>query len=737
MFAPPSFVLRIAIPSPLREYFDYLPLTGMLPEQLQPGIRIKVPFGRRILIGILISVEPTTKIPTHKLRSVIQIIDEKPLFDETFIKLCQWTSEYYHYSLGEILSNALPTTLRRDIAAEKPGITAWRLTDYGKTTSDIPAKRNKKQIELLSLFKNHLDGLNENDLLNQGFTQQAIYYLARFDYIEPFTIYPEGHVSVLKNVTLPTLNEHQATAINAINNGLNAYQTFLLDGITGSGKTEVYLQAIEKVLAQNKQALILVPEISLTPQTVERFSARFNVNIVILHSGLNHRERCQNWLAAKHGTARIIIGTRSAVFTPMTNLGIIIVDEEHDISFKQQDSFRYSARDVAVMRAHLQNIPIVLGSATPSFESLYNANIKRYETLSLPIRAGAATPPQFKLIDIRQQRLEEGLSGQLISSIRHHLEKGNQVLLFLNRRGFAPVMMCHDCGWIANCTQCDARYTLHWKSQRLRCHHCEHEQAIIKACPKCESTELIFLGQGTEKIEQALNTHFPDYSTIRIDRDNTRKKGALHDLLDKVHTGKAQILVGTQMLAKGHHFPNVTMVAILDADSGLFSIDFRTTERIGQLLMQVAGRSGRSGQQGEVLIQTRHPDHPLLQQLITQGYHEFAKLALAEREMVMLPPYGYIAMMRAESVHAEEPLQFLENVSEIAKKMGIPGVQLLGPVPAPMEKRAGRYRGQLLLQAQHRKALQHLLKALMNHLGLCKISRGVRWSLDVDPQEMF
>jgi primosomal protein N' (replication factor Y) len=398
---------------------------------------------------------------------------------------------------------------------------------------------------------------------------------------------------------------------------------------------------------------------------------------------------------------------------------------------------RYSARDVAVMRAHLENIPIILGSATPSLESLFNVEAGRYQVLSLPIRAGKANPPQFKLIDIRKQPLEDGLSRPLINTMRQHLSQGNQVLIFLNRRGYAPVLICHDCGWIGKCNQCDARYTLHWKTQRLRCHHCEQDKPIPKACPECKGTQLVFLGHGTERIEQALARNFPEYTTVRIDRDNTRRKGALDNLLNEIHAGNAQILIGTQMLAKGHHFPQVTLVAVIDADSGLFSMDFRAAERIGQLLMQVSGRAGRSQQPGEVLIQTRHPEHPLLQQLVTQGYHDFAKLALSERQAVGLPPYGYIALIRAESAKADQSLEFLEYVGQLARQYSVPDVQLLGPIPAPMEKRAGRFRAQLLFQAKQRPYLQQLLKALTTQLGVSKISRGVRWSLDVDPQEMF
>ena len=667
---------------------------------------------------------------------MLSIIDEVPLFDEKFIELCQWVSEYYHYSLGEILSNALPTTLRRDAPADKPGAMAWRLTSAGTTELDLP-KRSKKHLELVDLLRTTPEGLPEKQLLDLGYTQQMIYYLARYDYLEPFTLYADKEIALIKALELPELNSDQASAVAAITQNLDNYQAYLLDGVTGSGKTEIYLRVIAEILKKGQQALILVPEISLTPQTVERFTERFNVNIISLHSGLSHRQRSEAWLAAKHGTAQIIIGTRSAIFTPLANLGVIIVDEEHDISFKQQDSLRYSARDVAVKRSHLENVPIILGSATPSFESLYNAQNERYKTLSLPLRAGAANPPTFKLIDIRKQKIEEGISQPLLLEMKKHLENGNQVLLFLNRRGFSPMLTCHDCGWIASCDHCDASYTLHWKNQVLRCHHCDTERSVFSFCQECNGGNLLFLGQGTERIELALNKHFTDYPVVRIDRDNTRRKGSLDALLNQVHQNKPCILVGTQMLAKGHHFDNVTMVGILDADSGLFSIDFRTTERIAQLLMQVAGRAGRGKKPGEVLIQTRHPEHPLLLQLITHGYHDFAKLALADRQSVGLPPYGYIALLRAEAINQNQPLQFLKYIAELTQKYGVKEVYTLGPVPAPMERRAGRYRMQLLFQTTQRKALQQLLRRLTTDLGISKISRGVRWSLDVDPQDMF
>ncbi|MGA2655750.1 MAG: primosomal protein N', partial [Gammaproteobacteria bacterium] len=473
------------------------------------------------------------------------------------------------------------------------------------------------------------------------------------------------HEVMPKNITPSlTLNNEQQQALDQINSA-QGFCTFLLEGVTGSGKTEVYLQAIDKILQQNAQALVLIPEISLTPQTVSRFTARFNVPIAVLHSNLNDKERAQAWYQAHQGIARIVIGTRSAVFTPMPHLKLIIIDEEHDTSFKQQDGFRYSARDLALKRAQLEQCPIVLGTATPSFESLHNMQIGRYQHLMLNNRAGSAQLPTFDIIDIRKQKLKQSLSFSLLQKMQYHLDKGQQVLLFLNRRGYSPTLICHDCGWVAECTHCDARLTYHKKKNILHCHHCEQQSRVPTQCAHCGSTDLLPLGQGTQRIEALLQEHFPHYKTVRIDRDSTRGKNKLHQLLDEVQNGQHQILVGTQMLAKGHHFPRVTLVAILDADQGLLSADFRATERLGQLIMQVAGRAGRASLAGTVAIQTHHPQHPLLLQLIQQGYHAFAKSALQERSIAGLPPYSFMALIRAESKSETDPILFLQQAREL------------------------------------------------------------------------
>lgn len=532
-----------------------------------------------------------------------------------------------------------------------------------------------------------------------------------------------------------TLNPAQQQAIAAIS-AISGFKTFLLNGVTGSGKTEVYLQAIETVLAAGKQALVLVPEIGLTPQTIQRFEQRFAAPIVLLHSNMTEKARAKSWLMARTGQAAIVIGTRSAIFTPLQNPGIIILDEEHDLSFKQQSGFRYSAKDLAILRGQIENIPVILGSATPSLESLHNVTRQHFHSLSLPERAGVAVIPHFQIVDVRNQYLEAGLSPALLAAMRLHLQRNEQVLLFLNRRGFAPTLLCHACAWLAKCHRCDARLTLHHNPQRLFCHHCGSYQKIIQHCKQCNSTELVALGLGTERLETALLQHFPETSIVRIDRDSTRRKGSMQKMLQDIHEGKNKILIGTQMLTKGHHFPDVTLVGIIDVDSYLFSADFRGSERMGQLIIQVAGRAGRAEKPGTVIIQTHYPQHPLLQKLLQQGYTDFANNLLIERDAAQLPPYHYLALLRAEAVTASAPQDFLAAAKELLKPHATV-LQILGPMPAAMERKAGKYRAQLWIQAKKRPDLQNSLKLLLPALEKLKLARKVRWSVDVDPLEIF
>ena len=616
---------RIAIPTPLRRHFDYLVPADFQAKTPLPGVRIKVPFGRQTLVGILLEIVHETDVPTQKLKPIIEILDQQPVFNNELLQLLRWCSLYYHHPIGEVMQNALPVKLRQGASTHIKGIRHWKLTHEGEQVDLQTLKRAAKQHALINDLKQSSAGLLDSQLTERHVGWRPV--MKRLQEKGLVQSFEENALPVAKPVTSAhKLNPDQQHAIDHIikqrDEGFHAY---VLEGVTGSGKTEVYLQIIEDIIKQGKQALVLVPEIGLTPQLLDRFLQRLDGRIAIMHSGLNDEERLQAWLHTQAGSADVIIGTRSAVFSPLLRAGVIIIDEEHDLSFKQQDGFRYSARDLAVKRARDLNIPIILGSATPSLETLFNALQGRYETLLLPERAGNAKPPTISLLDVRSQKMEHGLSAQLLHKMKEHLERDSQVLLFLNRRGFAPVLMCHECGWHALCPRCDAHMTLHQSSSSLRCHHCGTEQYKPQTCPKCKSEDLLQMGFGTERIEHALTELFPQFQVIRIDRDSTRRKGSMQKLLKEINNGKRQILIGTQMLAKGHHFPNVTLVGMLNADHGLYSSDFRASERMGQLILQVAGRAGREEKEGEVLIQTHHADHPLFKPLLKHDYPGFAK----------------------------------------------------------------------------------------------------------------
>ncbi len=658
-----SPIARIAVPSPLYRCFDYLVPQSMSARSLLPGIRIKIPFGSREYVGILLEVVSESPVDPAKLREIIEILDEEPVLPPKLLALCQWASRYYHHPVGEVVVGTLPKLIRQGLALA----------------------------------------------------------------FSPSDTVSHEHASTH---TL-NLNSDQQQAVEAITQA-QGFSCFLLEGVTGSGKTEVYLRAIEACVSRHQQALVLIPEIGLTPQNLERFLQRFS-QVKVYHSGLTDKERFQTWMSAQRGEAQVIIGTRSAVFLPFKHLGLIVLDEEHDLSFKQHSGFRYSARDVGVYRAQLESCAVVLGSATPSLESLYNVERKRYQKLQLKQRAGVALAPRVQLVNVCHQPLKAGLSPVVLDAMQKHLARQGQILLFLNRRGYAPALLCHDCGWISSCDRCDAQLTLHQQPKRLRCHHCEATRAVPKTCAECHSAELIQVGQGTEQIEQTITELFPQRSVVRIDRDSTRAKGSMKLLLDAVHTQEANILVGTQMLAKGHHFSALTMVVIVDADGGLFSSDFRALERMGQLMVQVMGRAGRVEQMGEVFIQSHHPEHPLLQCLLNEGYAVFAQKLLQERAEAGLPPYAHTALLRAESTRQSHPFDFLETAKQSFKRST--SVQALGPIPASMERKAGRFRAQLLLQSPQRAGLQAELKQLVQRLSQTKLSHPVRWSIDVDPQE--
>lgn len=734
---PTPILLEIALPTPLRRRFDYWPPLGMEnAHELDAGVLVRVPFGHQELVGVLINTKTTTQQDTNKLRHALAIIDTSPVIDKELLELILWAANYYQCSEGEALSTALPVLLRQGEPARLRSEPCWQLTTEGKGLPLGALKRAPKQALLVAKLQEQ-GVLSRRDISALDIPSSIIKTLSDKGLIgkadKPNT--PTSPLPILRQQPL-VLSKQQKTALDLIN--LTHFQVSLLDGSTGSGKTEVYLQLIATILEQGKQALVLVPEIGLTPQTIARFQQRFAVPIVAMHSGLNDRERLDAWVMAKSGEARILIGTRSAIFTPMPKLGAIIIDEEHDGSFKQQDGFRYSARDLAVVRANRLDIPLVLGTATPSLETLNNALQGRYQHLHLTARAGTAKPPEVQLLDIRGLQLIEGFAADTHQAIAQEIRAGNQVLVFLNRRGYAPTLECHDCGWLATCSHCDLRMTVHQTPRHLHCHHCGHQRGIPRQCPHCKSTRLQPLGQGTERSEIVLQEWFPNTPIIRVDRDSTRNKNALDKILTQVHLGEPCILVGTQMLAKGHHFADVTLVVIIDADAGLFSTDFRGPEKMGQLLLQVAGRAGRAEKTGRVILQSHHTDHPLIQTLVQQGYHRFADLVLQERQLTQLPPYRHLALIRAESKRPEIALEFLKLARQEAQKIcpSSPLLHYLGPLPSMIEKRGDRFRFQLQFNAAQRKPLQQLLTQLVSTLDNHALSKRVRWAIDVDPVEM-
>ena len=728
-----NLILRIAVPSPLHRSFDYLQPADIDATALQPGTRLLVPFGRRTVIGVLLAVCDQSDIDAHKLKRALQVLDQTAVISSDVMAMVQWASDYYHHPVGDAFNTAMPALLRRGLQPATADNTGWKITRAGQAIDTTTLSRAARQAKVMALLGAHQQGVQRSAIDAPASVLRA---LADKGWIETCTL-KEPHSDHTVVPSVHTLNPDQQQAVDAILAQLDSFTPFLLAGVTGSGKTEVYLELIETTLARQQQALVLVPEIGLTPQLLARFQRRFQVPLALLHSGLTDHERLAAWRQARSGTAPIIIGTRSAIFTPMARPGLIVVDEEHDASLKQQDGFRYSARDLAVWRARRLNIPVVLGSATPSLESLLNVEQGRYRQLDLPERTGVAVQPTFRVLDVRQQPLQDGLSTPLLERIRQHLDAGDQVLLFLNRRGYAPTLMCYDCDWIAECRRCDARMTWHQHDKLLHCHHCGSQRPVDSICPECQGNDLHPQGQGTERVEQALEAHFPDVRRVRIDRDTTRRKGELERLLEQARCGEGRLLLGTQMLAKGHHFPNVTLVGILDADHGLFSTDFRASERMAQLIVQVAGRAGRHQRPGEVVIQTCHPDHPLLQLLINQGYPAFAQAALAERKAAHMPPTTAMVLLRAEAPAADTAMAFLDAVAARISATGIRTVEVWGPVPATMERRAGRYRAQLVLQSDQRGELQRLLSNLVRQLETTKEARRVRWSVDVDPADTY
>lgn len=732
-------MFRVAVDTPLRRLFDYLPPD--LPERaakLSPGTRVRVPFGRRRLVGVVMEVGDSSDLPPERLKPILEVLDETPALEPSAVELIRWAAEYYHHPVGQVLATALPKLMRLGAAVEASE-ERWTVTVSGREAAAAgEPKRAAKQRALLEFLISRCGDVGSQEmsehsadwrdaaraLEKRGFLQRAQVALA-VD-AEPVSVREAG----------PELLPEQRDAVERVTAASGAFAAFLLQGITGSGKTEVYLRLTEEALSRGRSVLVLVPEIGLTPQLVGRFRERFAAPLAVLHSALTDSERLAAWRAGWSGHARIVLGTRSAVFAPLPDLGLIVVDEEHDASFKQHEgALRYSARDLALVRARLARVPVLLGSATPSLETLHNAAGGRYTRMRLLRRPGEAQPPLLKLVDLRVNAIDAGISTPAVLAIERHLAAGSQVLVFLNRRGYAPTLLCTACGWVAPCRECDARLTVHLAAGRLRCHHCGADAPLPQRCTQC-GFAVKAVGQGTERIEATLAERFPGVPVVRLDRDVVRRRGDLDEVVRRMSSGEARILVGTQMVTKGHDFPNVTLVVVLNADQGIFSTDFRAPERLAQTIVQVAGRAGRGAKSGEVLIQTEFPQHPLLVSLLDRGYDGFAEAALAERLQASWPPFSRLAALRASGKTPDAALGFLAEARAAA---GTPprGLKLLGPVPAAMAKRAGRYHAQLLIESAERPPLHQFLDNWLPKVEAQRSAQRVRWALDVDPMELF
>ncbi|MEG2635977.1 MAG: primosomal protein N' [Acinetobacter sp.] len=730
----PSYRIRVAVPVYLYDCFDYS-LTAEQYHQAEVGARVAVSFGRQNVVGVIVE-KLTDEKPLDlgfKLKAITELLDDNAILDAKVLSLLTWSAQYYQFPIGEVMHAALPSFLRQG----KPyNLLArmWKLID---DHAEDKLKRSEKQQDAYKILKLHPTGTSENILNLAGIETATLKALEKKQITQCILEAQDFKPQAMTLAQMPlTPNDEQKRAIQNILKARHSYHAFLLDGLTGSGKTEVYLQVMQEVLKQGKQVLVLVPEIGLTPQTVSRFQSRFHCHIALLHSGLNDSKRLQAWQSAQTGKASIVIGTRSAIYTPLPHLGLIVLDEEHDLSFKQQEGFRYHARDVALYRAHLENCPIILGSATPSIDSYALVEQGKMTRLELDQRAGVAVMPKMHVIDLKVAQKQNGISQQLIHEVQKRLDKKEQVLIFLNRRGYAPVLICESCGWQAKCPHCDANFTVHRQPyQHLHCHHCGTIHRMPEHCPQCQHSELKPIGLGTAKVEENLQALFPNFDVIRVDRDSTSRVGSWQKIYNKIQKSEPIILLGTQMLAKGHHFPYVTLVAILDIDSGLLSVDFRATERTAQLIIQVAGRAGRGEKKGEVYLQTLRPDHPLLNTLLESGYRSFAKQTLKERKAAWMPPYRYAALLRCESKDQELNQSFLQEHAQVLRQASENSIDIWGPIPAPMERKAGRYQAHMVLLSKDRARMHFYIRQWWQNVWHNK-PHGMKLSLDIDPQEL-
>jgi primosomal protein N' (replication factor Y) len=732
-------VLQVALPLPLRKLFDYLYLEPTTDTQEnnkpQQGQRVIVPFGRQTLVGVVIKVTDKSEYPIEKLKPIKALIENESSFNTQQLNLLHWAADYYKHPIGEVFASALPGILRENKTIAQLAPQALVLSD-DKNIDEQLSKNATQLHKLLTLLK-------QGNYTRAELTAADIKSTSIKRFVDEGWASWQAMPANVKNVTADdvsgqlSLNTEQAIAVSAINSSSasnSPSSCFLLDGVTGSGKTEVYLQAIEHVLLKQQQVLVCVPEIGLTPQTISRFKQRFNLDVELWHSGMTDKQRFNTWYKARNGQAKIVIATRSGVFLPFADLGMIVIDEEHDASFKQQEGFKYHCRSLALYRAKLANVPVILGSATPSLETLQNALVGKFHHLELKSRAAGSQLPTMKLLDLNQCRVDSGIGEPLLAKIKQCLAAKQQVMLFINRRGFAPVLMCEECRWLTECSRCSSFTTFHKSKNLLICHHCGDQQPTVHQCGGCGSTRLSTVGVGTEQLHLALQDAIPDFPVIRLDRDSTSKKGDFEAILEKINKGEPSIIVGTQMVAKGHHFPNVSLVGIVDVDGSLFSSDFRAPEKLAQLIVQVSGRAGRGSIKGEVWLQTKFPEHPVIQDLVNNKYSDFASFALTEREMLSLPPYSYQALIRAEATNEEYASHWLQSISPHLNQFK--DLLVLGPSPAPMTKKAGKFRHMLTIQCKSRPYLHKVVDWLIENLDTVQKDNRIRWSIDIDPLDL-
>ena len=729
--------VRVALDVPVPTLFDYRAEHAVANDV---GSRVLVPFGKKVAVGVIFELAQETTLAPQRVRNVLSILRDVPPLSNDILMLLKFSSDYYHHPIGQVVMGTLPTRLRRrQVLTSRVVRYRYQLTVAGQSVAPetLPARAVVKR-KLLELLRSNVSGMEEDQLrvaspraapvlkvmMQQGWLRRN--EVASSDVRRP--------VIPVRQTLGPTLTDEQRQTVALLRGAKGGFIPWLLRGVTGSGKTEIYLQLIADTLAAGHQALLRVPEINLTPQLEALVHARFpDTTLVSLHSGLSEGERLHHWLAAQSGEAGIVLGTRLAIFAPLPRLGLIVVDEEHDTSFKQMDGLRYSARDLALVRAKKRAIPIVLGSATPALETFQNALTGTYRTLTLAQRVNAM-PPTIECVDTRCESMVDGLSQTLLNGVREMTKRGEQSLIFINRRGYAPVLMCASCGWTSGCHRCSARLVVHLKDHQLRCHLCGHQERLPVSCPQCGNQDLLPLGQGTQRIETTLTRIFPEARILRIDRDSTRRKHAWGEMRQKIADRQVDILVGTQILAKGHDFPQLNLVGVVNADSSLYSTDFRAAERLFARLTQVAGRAGRGATRGRVLVQTEFPTHPLYQALQRDDYPAYAHELLAERKQAGFPPFVHQAVLRAESAQLETALAFLAAAAHAAAPYG-DQVVIYDPVPASVSRMAGLERAHLVVQSRSRSRLQSFLRNWHVHL-LATAEHRVRWALDIDPQEL-